>query len=60
MPDFEICVKAKDKMYCLDTKTGKVTELTVRDIPITECPANIATALVRRLMNRQGMNNTHE
>jgi hypothetical protein len=46
MPDFEICVRERDRIYCWDDDTGEVVEFTMRTIPITECPAHIASRLV--------------
>jgi hypothetical protein len=46
-PNLEKCIKHKGKVYCWNTETEQIEEITTRPVSISDCPETVVLDLMR-------------
>ena len=47
MPNEKICVRHYDRVFCWNKETGKIEEITYKEINATDCPDTVVLQLMR-------------
>jgi len=47
MPNLSRFTMCRDKLYCYNDTTGRIVEVRLEDIPLTECPEAVVLTILR-------------